>query len=114
MKKPLKAKTPQGTRFSDCLTWPQAAQIATKRLSDDRKVMQPAAFGYGLEAQQPCGCLEREPLNGNHLDSAPVTRVDPDRGSRHTQPGGQESDEGVVCRAVHRRCRHTHLESVAV
>ena len=45
MKKPLKAKTPQGMRFSDCLTWPQAAQIATNRLST------PKVTGYRPKAQ---------------------------------------------------------------
>src|SRR5215211_7573815 len=32
MKKPLKAKTLEGMRFSVCLTWPQAAQIATNEI----------------------------------------------------------------------------------
>ena len=59
-KKPLKAKTPQGTRFSGCLTWPQAAQIATNRLSDPRNLTRPAGVAT-RSGHEPCAAATSRP-----------------------------------------------------
>ena len=108
------AKTPQGMRFSGCLTWPQAAQIATNELFDPGKVT--GGSRRGKPRQIRAG---DRPPRGRSLRSrspSPVPRRLARAGWPSGAPAGARTGTGecLVRRAVHRWCREPQLERVVV